>query len=78
MVAGCIVKDGKISKNAKIRLYREGKLLVDTTITTLQRNKEDVKEVIAGMDCGMKLDGHNDIQLEDTVEAYVMVEVKRD
>ncbi len=78
VVAGCIVKDGKISKNAKIRLYREGKLLVDTTITTLQRNKEDVKEVIAGMDCGMKLDGHNDIQLEDTVEAYVMVEVKRD
>ena len=77
-IAGCIVKDGKISKNARIRLSREGKVLVDTTITTLQRNKEDVKEVMAGMDCGMKLDGHNDILLEDTIEAYVMVEVKRD
>lgn len=77
-IAGCIVKDGKISKNAKIRLYRDGKMLVDTTITTLQRNKEDVKEVVAGMDCGMKLDGHNDILLEDVVEAYVMVEVQRD
>ncbi len=77
-IAGCIVKDGKISKNAKIRLYRDGKMLVDTTITTLQRNKEDVKEVMAGMDCGMKLEGHNDIQLEDTIEAYVMVEIKRD
>ncbi len=77
-IAGCVVKDGKITKNAKIRLYRDGKMLVDTTITTLQRNKEDVKEVAAGMDCGMKLEGHNDILLEDTVEAYVMVEVKRD
>ena len=77
-VAGCIVKDGKITKNARIRLFREGKQLVDTTITTLQRNKEDVKEVMAGMDCGMKLEGHNDIMLQDVVEAYVMVEVKRD
>ncbi len=77
-IAGCIVKDGKITKNSKIRLYRDGKMLVDTTITTLQRNKEDVREVMANMDCGMKLEGHNDIQLEDTVEAYVMVEVKRD
>ena len=77
-IAGCIVKDGKITKNSKIRLYREGKLLCDTSITTLQRNKEDVKEVSAGMDCGMKLEGHNDILLEDTLEAYVMVEIERD
>lgn len=77
-VAGCLVKDGKIAKNARLRLFREGNMLVDTTITTLQRNKEDVKEVMAGMDCGIKLDGHNDILLEDTIEAYVMVEVKRD
>ena len=77
-VAGCIVKDGKITKNSKIRLSRDGKVLVDTTITTLQRNKEDVKEVVAGMDCGIKLEGHNDILLQDTIEAYVMVQVERD
>ena len=77
-VAGCLVKDGKITKNSKLRLYRDGKLLKDTTITTLQRNKEDVKEVVAGMDCGIKLDGHNDILLQDTIEAYVMVEIERD
>ncbi len=77
-VAGCIVKDGKIAKNARIRLKRGEEQLVDTTITTLQRNKEDVKEVMAGMDCGIKLEGHNDILLEDMLEAYVMVEVKRD
>ena len=77
-VAGCIVKDGKITKNSKIRLSRDGKVITDTTITTLQRNKEDVKEVVAGMDCGIKLEGHNDILLQDTIEAYVMVQVERD
>ena len=77
-VAGCIVKDGKITKNSKIRLSRDGKVIADTTITTLQRNKEDVKEVVAGMDCGIKLEGHNDILLQDTIEAYVMVQVERD
>ncbi len=77
-VAGCIIKEGKVTKNAKIRLSRAGKVLADTTITTLQRNKEDVKEVVQGMDCGIKLDGHNDILVEDTIEAYIMVQVERD
>ncbi|MBR4270975.1 MAG: translation initiation factor IF-2 [Clostridia bacterium] len=77
-VAGCIVKDGKITKNAKIRLIRKGEKLVETTITTLQRDKADVKEVVAGMECGIKMEGHNDIILEDIIEAFVMVEVERD
>lgn len=77
-VAGCIVKDGKITKNSKIRLLRKGEKLVETTITTLQRDREDVKEVVAGMECGIKMEGHNDILLEDIIEAFVMVEIQRD
>ena len=77
-VAGCIVKDGKITKNCKIRLLRKGEKIVETTITTLQRDRADVKEVVAGMECGIKMEGHNDILLEDMIEAFVMVEVERD
>ena len=77
-IAGCIVKDGKISKNCKIRLYREKKLLVDTSITTLQKDKNDVKEVSAGMECGMKLEGHNDILVGDVVESYVIEQIEQD
>lgn len=77
-VAGCIVKDGKITKNCKIRLLRKGEKIVETTITTLQRDRVDVKEVVAGMECGIKMEGHNDILLEDMIEAFVMVEVERD
>lgn len=77
-VAGCLVKDGKITKNAKIRLLREGKNLVETTITTLQREKQDVKEVSQGMECGIKMEGWNDIILGDVIEAFVMEQVVRD
>lgn len=77
-VAGCIVKDGKITKNCKLRLLRKGEKIVETTITTLQRDRADVKEVVAGMECGIKMEGHNDILLEDMIEAFVMVEVERD
>ena len=77
-VAGCIVKSGVISKNAHIRLKRGKDILVDTSITTLQRDKQDVKEVSAGMECGIKLEGHNDILLEDILEAYILEEVMRD
>lgn len=77
-IAGCVVKDGKISKNAKIRLFRDKKLLVDTSITTLQKDKNDIKEVVMGMECGMKLEGHNDILVGDMVEAYVIEQVERD
>lgn len=77
-IAGCVVKSGKITKNSKLRLYRDGKLLVDTSITTLQRDKNDVKEASEGMECGIKLEGHNDILVGDTITAYVMEEVIRD
>ena len=77
-VAGCVVKDGKISKNSKIRLFRGKDMLVDTTITTLQKDKNDIKEVLANMECGIKLEGHNDILVGDMVEAYVIEQIERD
>ena len=77
-VAGCVVKDGVISKNAHIRLKRGKDILVDTSITTLQKDRQDIKEVSAGMECGIKLEGYNDILLEDILEAYVLEEVIRD
>ena len=77
-VAGCVVKEGKITKNSKIRLFRGKELLVDTTITTLQKDKNDIKEVLANMECGIKLEGHNDILVGDTVESYVIEEIQRD
>lgn len=77
-VAGCVVKDGKITKNAKIRLLRDGQKLTETTITTLQREKQDVKEVSQGMECGIKMEGWNDIILGDVIEAFVMEQVIRD
>ena len=72
------VKDGVISKNAHIRLKRGKDILVDTSITTLQKDRQDIKEVSAGMECGIKLEGYNDILLEDILEAYVLEEVIRD
>ena len=72
------MKDGKITKNSKIRLFRGKDLLVDTTITTLQKDKNDIKEVLANMECGIKLEGHNDILVGDTVESYVIEQIERD
>ena len=77
-VAGCVVKDGKITKNSKLRLFRGKDLLVDTTITTLQKDKNDIKEVLANMECGIKLEGHNDILVGDTIESYVIEQIERD
>ena len=77
-VAGCIVNDGKITKNSNIRLIRGKDTIADTTITTLQREKNDVKEVLSGFDMGIKLEKHNDILLDDRLEAYIMERVEQD
>ena len=77
-IAGCVVKDGKITKNAKIRLFRDKNMLVDTSITTLQKDKNDIKEVAMGMECGMKLEGHNDILVGDMIESYVIEQIQKD
>jgi len=76
-IAGCYVKEGKISRNNKIRLVRDGLVVFDGGIASLKRFKDDVREVEQGFECGLSIDGFNDIKIGDIVEAYRKVEVKR-
>ena len=76
-IAGCFVQDGKIVRNNKVRLVRDGLVIFDGTIASLKRFKDDVREVEQGFECGISLEGYNDIKVGDTVEAYTIVETKR-
>jgi translation initiation factor IF-2 len=76
-VAGCYVLDGKISRSNKIRLVRDGIIINEGDIGTLKRFKDDVKEVDAGYECGLNINGYNDIKIGDVIEAYKVVETKK-
>jgi len=76
-IAGCMVTDGKIFRNSRIRLIREGVVIYTGELSTLKRFKDDVKEVSKGYDCGMQIKNYNDIQQYDVIEAYQEVEVKK-
>ncbi len=76
-VAGCMVKEGKITRNAKVRIIRDGIVIYTGTLGSLKRFKEDVKEVQSGYDCGLNIDGYNDIKVDDIIESYTIVEIKR-
>jgi len=76
-VAGCFVQDGKISRNDKIRLIRDGIVINEGEIGTLKRFKDDVKDVDAGYECGLNISGYNDIKVSDVIEAYKVVETKK-
>lgn len=76
-IAGSIVSDGKIQVGCKIRLLRDGKILFDGKLSSLKRFKDDVKEVKNGFECGIGLEGYNDIKMGDIFEAYLMNEKKR-
>ena len=76
-VAGCKVTDGKIRRNAKVRLIREGVVIYNSTIDTLKRYKENTKEVFVGYECGLTISNFNDIKVGDEIECYEEVEVKR-
>ncbi len=76
-IAGSYVTDGLVKTNAQARLIRDGIVVVDTKIATLQREKDQVKEVKKGYECGITLENYSDIKVGDTVEIYEMVEVKR-
>jgi translation initiation factor IF-2 len=77
MVAGSYVISGKILRNAKARLVRDGIVVYDGTIDSLRRFKDDVKEVATGYECGIGLTNFNDIKEGDIIEAYVIKEVER-
>ena len=76
-VAGCMVTDGKIFRNSKIRLIRDGVVVYTSELTSLKRFKDDAKEVVSGYDCGLTIHNFNDMKVGDLVEAYEEVEVKR-
>jgi len=76
-VAGCMVTDGKLVRNAKIRLIRDGVVIYSGELSSLKRFKDDVKEVASGYDCGLTIHNYNDLRESDYVEAYEEVEVKR-
>lgn len=76
-IAGCMVKEGKITRSSKVRVIRDGIVVYTGTLGSLKRFKDDVKEVNAGYDCGLNVDGFNDIKGGDIIEAYTIVEIKR-
>ena len=76
-IAGCMVRDGKLTRSAKVRVIRDGIVVYTGTLGSLKRMKDDVKEVATGFDCGLSVNGFNDIKIGDMVEAYQIVEVKR-
>ena len=76
-VAGCYVLEGKVFRDSKVRLLREGVQIYDGELDSLKRFKDDVKEVDAGYECGLNLKGYSDIKVGDVVEAYRIVEKKR-
>ena len=74
-VAGCMVLDGKLQRNTKIRLIRDGIVIYTGKLGSLRRFKDDVKEVVAGQDCGLNIDGCNDVKVGDIIEGYEEFEV---
>ena len=77
IIAGCYILDGKITRNAQIRIVRDGIVIFEDKIASLRRFKDDVKEVNAGYECGVGIEKFNDIREGDTLEAFIMEEVKR-
>ncbi len=77
-IAGCMVVDGHIQRGSKIRLIRDGVMVTeDLTIDSLKRIKDDVREVKQGFECGIKLDGYDDVKEGDTLEAYIRETIQR-
>lgn len=75
-VAGCMVLDGKLQRNTKVRLIRDGIVIYTGKLGSLRRFKDDVKEVVAGQDCGLNIENFNDIKVGDIIEGYEEYEVK--
>ena len=75
-IAGCIVTDGTINRGVKIRVIRDGVIIFEGSVSSLKRSKDDVKEVGKGYECGVGIDGYNDIKVGDYIESFKEVEEK--
>ena len=76
-IAGCMVLDGKVNRQTKIRIIRDGIVVHTGSLGSLKRYKDDVKEVSAGFECGLNIDGYNDIKVGDIIEGYTIKEISR-
>ena len=76
-IAGCMVRDGKILKISNVRVIREGIVVYDGKLQSLKRFKDEVKEVVSGLECGLNIENYNDVKVGDIVEAYTKREVKK-
>lgn len=76
-IAGCLIKDGKMQAKSKVRLIRDGIVVYTGELSSLKRGKDDAKEVIAGMECGIGIDKYNDVKPGDVIEAFQIIEIKR-
>jgi translation initiation factor IF-2 len=77
MIAGAYVTEGKVTRNAELRLLRDGKIIHEGDISSLKRFKNDVKEVKEGYECGVGIEDYNDLKVGDVMEVYEYEEVKR-
>jgi len=76
-IAGCIVKEGKIRRDTKVRIIRDGIVIYSGVLASLKRFKDDVKEVIIGQECGLNIENYNDIKVSDIIEGYETTEIKK-
>lgn len=76
-IAGCIVKEGKLRRSARVRLIRDGIVIYTGELGSLKRFKDDVKEVLTGYECGLNITNYNDVKVGDLIEAYEEIEVKK-
>ena len=77
VVAGCMVIDGKITRNSKVRVLRDNVIIYEGELASLKRFKDDVKEVAAGYECGLRIENYNDIKEGDIIEAYTIEKIAR-
>ena len=76
-IAGAYVTDGKLEKNAGVRVIRDGVVIHEGKLVSLKRFKDDAKEVSKGFECGLQIENFDDLKEEDTIEAFVQEEIKR-
>jgi translation initiation factor IF-2 len=76
-VAGCYITEGRIKRNDRIRIVREGVVIYTGSLSSLRRFKDDVREVTSGYECGMSVENYNDIKVGDHIESFEIVETRR-
>ena len=76
-VAGCLVEEGELKANCRVRIVREGVVVQDGKLDSLKRFKDDAASVAEGLECGLHIEGFNDVKVDDLIEAYEIVEKPR-